>query len=417
MKNMEAIGSEQLEIAEKHTKRTEGLAVSVSADDIKRQSAIGVLERMRVTTSDLRKDTAREPVMRGRKALQAVLDDETLLRQFVKVSGDDLLEFHMEKIPRLVREAATKAGMADDSVVIEMLEYEMLFGDYRSIRMFFEDTAQENVYEAIREYADYYFATKHAVEMTEKAKIVVSRLFPQLYREFPLVTGMMHIKDYVNATHTITKTGKHQLMLYSREGINNIRDFADAETKGVFEKDYTFKRRNADLVMMIHEYAHGIYAEFTNPERIDTQGDYYNTADAALNEGFAVMVELLACDGLINEADALGLDERDCDDLREWKRQRIRSLHRIFQRTLKGNAEERTKARGKEGGMAYTEGVIEFMHKVYKERGIEGFVEFLRTLDARKTLSTPRDSEAYRSVLGVPENFEALFTKASRSGA
>ena len=108
------------------------------------------------------------------------------------------------------------------------------------------------------------------------------------------------------------------------------------------------------LVTAFHEYAHALFYERTGAKPDPANGF---TAFDAVNEGFAVMLELLMIDKALAAREELGWSEADVQDLRTWKKGRLRMLH---------------------GRNHYTEGTLRFWHGIYRKGG-EGAV--LDTLD------------------------------------
>lgn len=185
----------------------------------------------------------------------------------------------------------------------------------------------------------------------------------------------------------------------------------DEETVSFFKK--RAKRKVADTVTMAHEFTHSIYEKLVRGHATKVPGaadKYHDTADHAVNEGFAVMMELLFIDILKTNPALLDLSTQDVVDLETWKQDRLFKL--------------------KEQKNGYTEGTYRIMHKIYSEAagrggkrdihaGLAGIRQFLDTLNPNRTLQTSRTDQEYTDLLkkGDPQEWTRFFSQPQQLAA
>jgi hypothetical protein len=152
-------------------------------------------------------------------------------------------------------------------------------------------------------------------------------------------------------------------------------------------------RRIAVLMSFMHEYLHGIFDEAVVPReaRPIKLADEDWSIYLALTEGFAVMNELLIIDKMVAARQELGLSDKDVADLKRRKQMRILTL-----RTDKDH---------------YTLGTIYFWHKIYKQGGEAGMLEFLRSLDHSKISRIYVSDPEFLAVKGKPDAFKKYLAK------
>jgi len=259
----------------------------------------------------------------------------------------------------------------------------------------------KDIYESLCNYAERYFKNKYLIETIHRAKNVIKQFLPLFYKEFPFMV------DISDTSHKPNQDRTHAFSL-DLFGVNSDNfDYASSKRSGILNterKDYIFNRRIADLITMVHEYAHGIYCEIV--DRKNYSKNYYKTVNSSLNEGFAILVELLICDKLLVDSKQNGLNAKDEEDLKEWKKQRFGSLHTIFRNRLKERKENLMCDLGDSDGMAYVEGIIKIMHKYYKHGGEKEIIDFLHQIDPQKTIAMKRSDELYKSALKDPINLK-----------
>ncbi len=336
----------------------------------------------------------RQKVLDIRTLVQAAVKDEELLRRFVPL--DDRLMRQADYIPTLIGDIARKIGAIASEAEIGSWADTLSRSDRKTIHWYIANPQSPNPYKAIALYANEYFGTQHTLQSVDRAKKIIRGYFPSLYKEFPFraqVESSQFAWSSEETAHFLREDGSHVFKLNTGQPPSNSRALDDLETQGLLKNGYLFRRRIADLIAMLHEYAHGIYEETVGYRPIPLSPGYYNTVDAAFNEGFAVLIETLAVRKMEQDADKLKLDQRDVADLQEFRRQRMQCL--------RGNSRESM-------GMAYTEGAVRFLYEIHKKDGIEGVRNFLLSIDRNKTLSTSRTSPEYAALLrnpGMPDHF------------
>ena len=123
------------------------------------------------------------------------------------------------------------------------------------------------------------------------------------------------------------------------------------------------QRKIVTLMIFFHEYAHAIF-DHAVPR---TDSVRWLTGYDVANEGFATLLEILLVDKMVATRRELGLTERDIDDLKDWKRQRLWSL--------------------KQKKSQHTVGAFYVWHKVYKRGGEDAMLDLLQRLDSRQLLA------------------------------
>ena|GEM_PF-4366007 len=335
-------------------------------------------------------------VERIRRIVDAALKDEALLARFVPVSDD--WDRVTEHIPALVGDIAAKEGMELSEQELQEISNDFDMSDFRTDGIYIVGGDNENLYRSMTRYAEGYFASKRGIAALQRARQGLVKYFPDFYRDLPYRIFVMEAAQDGGSASYFGKTpeGYHWFNFFC-PGLQK-----DGQTYGLFAKTYLFDHDVIDTLIMLHEYAHGLYAEMTGLLRSEGQvGAYYDTADAAFNEGFAVFMELMAGARLEQDAALWGWGERQKADLREWRRQRSQWLHQVFQKSRRGEAVK---------SMAYVEGTFKLLHKAFKKGGLEAVQNLLRSLDVKKTLAVRRDSPEYRAALKEPGDLN-LFLK------
>ncbi|HAH05542.1 MAG TPA: hypothetical protein DCM05_03300 [Elusimicrobia bacterium] len=159
--------------------------------------------------------------------------------------------------------------------------------------------------------------------------------------------------------------------------------------------NHGIQRWVARTVTLFHEYSHGVFHELTPPI---SRGFSMPESDMirvdlamVLDEGFAVMMETLLIDRMVENAKELGLTPEDVSDLKVRKTQRLLDMrHRRDH---------------------YTAGTYYFMHRLYKQEGAEGLLRFLKDLDMERLYTLYTYDPAYRLIQDSPTLFKAYLTK------
>lgn len=344
-----------------------------------------------------------------KQCIETIRDSEELLIQCIPYKGKQAFQFRRKILPKLIQEAITTGNINTTEEEQERIIDIFNNSDDRNTLYYLENLLGEtNIYKTLCEYSKRYFEHKYLLQLVDRSKKLFKDFFPELLVEFPFTVSFMtiDIENYQSAEHSITKDGTHELEIINSIPLDQERNYDELEIKSVFQtssdtekKTYIYRRRINDLILMIHEYAHGIFYEFTKKQKADGKENttneqkthYYFTLDAALNEGFAVLMETLIINRLIEHAEEFDLDQRDLSDLKHWKGERFLSL--LKKQRIEKEKGELTKA------TAYSQGFIRLMTKIYRSGGIDSIKEFLERIDSETTLSITRDSELFREMI------------------
>lgn len=371
---------------------------SISREEIVQLSLLGAVN-LKVSEKDVPNPEFFQEISEIRDLIEVIISNEELLTKFVEL--EDSLKFRTKYLPKLVDDIVLKSEMKDNEDISNTLKSILKNSDFRTIDLYVENHKDENLYKAICKYADAYFQTKDMLKSVHVAKKVIETCLPDFYKEFPFSVIIYQNVDNNRASHEIIEDDeqdrRHLLRLEVLELRDNRRDYENMETTGAFEKGYSFRCKNSDLISMIHEYAHGLYSEIVNEKENEKPKNYYETADSAINEGFAVFIEIKCCEKMINNAKIMNLDERDIKDLQERKDQRTRELEKYKYDENKSN-----------NLGAYAEG-IEIMNMLYESGGIKNIKEFLENINIEKSLTILRSSQEYREALCDEEKLKLLF--------
>ena len=376
-------------------------------------SGSAILKMQPAETTIAVKDKNKAVIIKSiRDLIKIALENEDLLKKFVKINKDKEKEFLENYLPNFIGELASRAGIEPNAGQLEDLKNIFIDKNKSNLQLYVKNIHNGDLYDNLCEYSDVYSLTKYFLENAQRGKEIISKFIPSIYKNFPFKISFIPSKEGVNFYYQRTKKGGHEFGVQVNEDLEGKKgDYGLIEIESSFDYQFhMFRRRAYDLVSIIHEYCHGIYAEITGYFSNTTE-DYHKKADAALSEGFAVFIELFLCDKMIVNSALLGLDEWDVWDLKKQKEYRINWMHGIFDKQRK---ESKTKSETNyyvSMGMAYVEGTIKFMHKLYKQGGIEEIKKFLESIDINKALTIERDSKEYKEALGDPEKFKKLFGK------
>lgn len=249
-------------------------------------------------------------------------------------------------------------------------------------------------------------ASDYLLGLADQTRRTFARHFPLFHREFPLTVAHSGRTDtdMINASHDVSPYGKsrmHHIVLLEKmpPGKSNERELAPT----AFSADdlpsplnRAVRRGLARILTFFHEYAHGVFHEiipsisrgFILPEE---DGIRIN-AETALNEGFAVMLELLLVDKMLSRPGDFGLGPEEIEDARSWKAQRLRDMRHARNH--------------------YTQGTFYFIHKIYKQEGEAGLLKFLEDLDTQRLYELATHDLPFRLLEGRPELFKAYLTNS-----
>jgi hypothetical protein len=386
---------------------------SISLNQVINQSEPCLLHSMKEASGKMPNPAFQQETEDIRKIITIILEDEELLKDCQLPAEEKELQFLIDTLPNFLTTASKKAGLSLGEDELDNFVNLFANSDYRLIKFYLQNPTTERLFENLCLYADDYFQHKYALEQVKRAKIVIKRYFPQLFREFPIkvsTLGILGIKEYNSAECEYRSNPENKnsyyILRFLWEPFENEREFDFLETRGIFEGKYLFRKKVHDLVVAIHEYAHGIYDQLISHPSTAPSIEYSTSVDKALNEGFAVLIELLAIDSMIEEKTTLDLDERDIKDLLRWKKQRLNSFlnkKRMVKKVLETPDQLVNKA------MSYVEGTLGILHPIYKKAGIEGIKKFLEQIDPDKSCNLSRNSEEYRQALRT-KNIDLLTT-------
>ncbi|MHB2026503.1 MAG: hypothetical protein ACYCPQ_07685 [Elusimicrobiota bacterium] len=222
------------------------------------------------------------------------------------------------------------------------------------------------------------------------ARSLLARLAPRLYRRVPATFGYDRGKE-PRTGHTWTPEQGHRIEFapMSADFRGDVASaFGSPEAARVQQKiEY--------IAAYAHEYAHVLFDSAVRPKEDHAPHSVYS----AMTEGFAVTVEELFIERLLNQTLELGLTPRDALDLSAIVRARRQWL-----------AEQDTH---------YSEGVLSW-RQAYAEGGDAALLSFLSSLSARRMISVSRADPAYQLALGDRKLLSAYLgndkTSAERRG-
>lgn len=346
----EGLTSEYLELGWELTEPLEAPEVQ-DPETIDQEQVLNCSETVHLKSKILDQLSQHPPGVRS--LIRSVLDDEDLLASFVaKEDLGDLDEFVQELNEATENESPVLAS----------------------------ELFHNGLYESVELYSRGHFSHRYALQLALQTKQVMSGTFPELFLELPVIVKVVEANQN-NASHEWV-SAKHRLTLTVKEPFGNHRENLDElVSTGSFDQAYHFRRGVTDLVSFIHEYAHAIYDKILGvPASIKM-----TRVNRSISEGFAILLELLAIDSLQSECS--DMDHRDFQERRD---QRVTWL----QSALQPGADDST--------MAYAEGV-ELMVNVFREGGLSGVAEFLRTVSPAKADGLSRANAKYREAIADPE--------------
>lgn len=134
-----------------------------------------------------------------------------------------------------------------------------------------------------------------------------------------------------------------------------------------------------DPLTLGHELMHGIYQQIVKQGSHEKNSDdYYDTVDAAFNEGFAVLMELQIIDTIVTNPHLLDFNQQQLEAIQRCKSARMEWLQ--------------------DKQNAYTEG-FQIVNQIFKEQGFKGIRMFLNTINPIRTCEVLRKDPEYQRLL------------------
>lgn len=274
-------------------------------------------------------------------------------------------------------------------------------------------------FEYIRKHAKAAENGRYLVLLYKQTRDLYQRFFPQIWQEPDVEhlklsdptpderwdSGLRPVESFEDVNGAYDPKVK-SIAVKSGTVMTTGGEEAFAEETYTFVTDKKMRRRVTDTVIMAHELTHAVYDKVIGRHsNITREDNYQQTADHAINEGFAVMMELLLIDELKANPSLLNLDQRDLEDLE------IRKKARLFD--LKKN---RT---------GYTEGTYRVLHRVYTEgagrghqrdmqAGLTAIRQFIHSLNPDRTRQVLRTDPQYIELLrtGTLAQWKEYFSQA-----
>jgi hypothetical protein len=162
------------------------------------------------------------------------------------------------------------------------------------------------------------------------------------------------------------------------------------KTVGALEADHRFRRGVSDLISFVHEYAHATYDALLGVSASVDVG----CANRSFSEGFAVLLELLAIDHLL-QLETHQIIEGDREDLAERRNQRVRWLQQVLQ------------GPSSPAHLAYAEGT-ELMANLHRAGGLPRVTDFVKAVVPNKANSLSRQHPDYHQAVGDPAKMRTL---------
>lgn len=244
-------------------------------------------------------------------------------------------------------------------------------------------------------------------ELLQRTRLLYRRFFPRFDVGFKVDMEFSRRADAggTKGSHEVNPRKKlevHKITLIeetapsrSNEHERTLTPFSRNADKNPGLFNLQIQRWVSRTIALFHEYSHGVFHEltpaisrgFSMPDSDMLRVDLA----AAMDEGFAVTMELLLIDRMIAAARDLELTPADVSDLRIRKKQRLFDM-----RHRKDH---------------YTAGTYYFMHRIYKQEGEDGILRFLKDLDMERLYTLFTYDPSYRLIQDSPQLFEAYLTK------
>lgn len=281
-------------------------------------------------------------------------------------------------------------------------------------------TWSQSIYEPIKQRARATEIGIYLLSLYNRVKEIYGGFFPDLYIEpevgkliFTDPAPVGYAPYYVPQEGSELANGAYRVDEGTGSGVIELKSGTVMEAGGTNafqDETYSFagpkaKRRVVDPLTMFHEITHAIYEQRVRSKLVKPEkSNYQATADHAVNEGLAVMMELLFIDLLKQKPQLLGLDAKDIEDLERCKKGRLYKL--------------------KEQKNGYTEGAFRLWHKIFERgsgkgvtrdvnRGLKAIQGFLAHIDPQRSMVLLRTDAEYRQALkaGDPRLWLNLLSK------
>lgn len=238
--------------------------------------------------------------------------------------------------------------------------------------------------EVLEDHAVAALTTRELMATVGEARRLFDRYFPGFERAVPVKLNF-HLKDSIWGFYELNPEGSHITLTGPRYPLPGRER---EEHPGPFPQAEPMSGRMGRLVISFHEYGHALFYAHTKavPEYMEAP-----TVQNAVNEGFAVLLELVMIDKVVADRKTLGLSPSEVKDLQRWKALRISSL-----KSLKN---------------WYTEGTLGFWHKIYRGGGEKLMLETLDGLVPERMAGVPLDHPVFMLAAGSPKLL-AAFTRA-----
>ena len=322
-----------------------------------------------------------EDNLKVKKLIETIMHDEELLKQCRLVNDGELSDHLFNLFGLAFNKMNWQVGGFDSRGYVDAF----VSHNFGLVETFLEPAIRTTIYGSLCRYADAYFQSKYISGVAEKARMFIAQNFPEIYFDvdYDAEISVDYSKNSFAGSNLIN--GKAILSRYYQTPLDDVRDFGNLKTLGPFPNfNHSFPCEFVDFFAMIHEYTHGIYTVLAGSEVNPTKGTpYYATADSALNEGLALLIELLSCDKIIS-SNCGDWNASDAFELRNQRLCRLNSFEFLPWTDRKS---------------AYLEG-WKIFSKLFENRGLEGVGDFLFSIDAEKTLNVLRTSEEYRQAYG-----------------
>lgn len=275
--------------------------------------------------------------------------------------------------------------------------------------------------------------TDYPIWLLNAGKKLYQHLFPEAFEDLPIKVKYKSIFDDEKTARNFSYFSEENNAFFSAEdeidviGIvsvyppsEELKEALKEMVPDIRSKNKMVTRKSSDLLSFIHEYSHLL---FTHRQRLHTPDiskkrkklkenenwDYRKTADHAFNEGFAVMMELIAEYKIRQRPQNFGFREEELENLAVQKQSRFASFRKRDE-----SGERKTNG--------YSEGTMGVMHKVYKQAlkkrgdvaipdGVQAMLNLVESLDPDKTYNTKRTDPEYLQTLENPEVIEYFVRK------
>ena len=236
--------------------------------------------------------------------------------------------------------------------------------------------------DTLKNYATEYFQTKYALELQKKAKVLIKNFIPEAFKDFSAKFKFIFLGHGVGDSHMRYKDYDEISSGYNRRY---------KETGGIPNMDNMDK--GFDLLAMTHEYSHGIFDRILDPDRKITSWDIagdVNTIYRSLSEGFCLFVQ----DFVAKEVE---------------KEQELIRANPELEGMIKNNKKrfDEMEQEGEDEHPYYKEGIA-IVKKIFETDGLEGIVNFIKSVDPAKSIEIKRDNPIYQEAIQTENPYKLL---------